>query len=232
MGMGSEDLDVLARAAELHDIGKVGIPEGVLDKAGPLDDLEREMIETHTLIGQRILGAAPAMAPVARLVRSSHERWDGAGYPEGLAGDEIPLGSRIIFVCKAYQAMTTKRPYGELYEPEGALDELRRNAGWTVRRRRRRALLRPDRRPAGDRVADHALSGNPPARARVAVGWEPDEAGSPTRRRLARARVARHADARRRPVRVHAARRRARRLPEPASSSACARRARSRRRGT
>ena len=127
--MRSEGLDVLTRAAELHDIGKIGIPEGVLDKAGPLDQLEREMVETHPLIGQRILGAAPAMAPVARLVRSSHERWDGAGYPEGLAGEDIPLGSRIILVCNAFQAMTSERPYGRTYELEEALDELRANSG-------------------------------------------------------------------------------------------------------
>jgi diguanylate cyclase (GGDEF)-like protein len=127
--MSSEDLDVLSRAAELHDIGKIGIPEGVLGKAGPLDQLEREMVETHPLIGQRILSAAPAMAPVARLVRSSHERWDGTGYPEGLAGEEIPLGSRIILVCNAFQAMTSERSYGRTYELEEALDELRANSG-------------------------------------------------------------------------------------------------------
>jgi diguanylate cyclase (GGDEF)-like protein len=129
LGMASEELDVLARAAELHDIGKIGIPEGVLEKPGPLDSLEREMVETHTLIGQRILGAAPAMAPVAKLVRSSHERWDGNGYPDGLAGEEIPLGARVIFVCDAFEAMTSERPYAATCDTEEALEELRAGAG-------------------------------------------------------------------------------------------------------
>jgi diguanylate cyclase (GGDEF)-like protein len=129
LGMESEELDVVARAAELHDIGKIGIPEGVLNKPGPLDSLEREMVETHTLIGQRILGAAPAMVPVAKLVRSSHERWDGDGYPDGLAGEEIPLGARVIFVCDAFEAMTSDRPYAATYDTEGALEELRAGAG-------------------------------------------------------------------------------------------------------
>jgi HD-GYP domain-containing protein (c-di-GMP phosphodiesterase class II) len=124
-----EDLDVLVRAAELHDIGMLGIPENVLNKAGPLDELEIEMVQTHTLIGQRILGAAPAMAPVARLVRSSHERWDGGGYPDGLSGEEIPLGARIIVICDAFDVMTSERPYRKLLGTAEAVEELRANAG-------------------------------------------------------------------------------------------------------
>jgi diguanylate cyclase (GGDEF)-like protein len=129
LGMDSEELDVLVRAAELHDIGKIGLPEGVLEKPGPLDQLERELVETHTLIGQRILGAAPAMAPVAKLVRSSHERWDGDGYPDGLSGEDIPLAARVIFVCDAFEAMTSERPYRKTYDTASALDELRAGAG-------------------------------------------------------------------------------------------------------
>ena len=117
------------RAAELHDIGKIAIPDRVLHKLGPLDEDEWALMRTHTTIGERILAAAPAMAPVAALVRSSHERWDGDGYPDRLAGEQIPLGSRIIFVCDAYEAMTESRSYRDPISPEDALEELRRCAG-------------------------------------------------------------------------------------------------------
>ncbi len=129
IGLKSEEVDVLARAAELHDIGKMAIPDDVLHKAGPLDEVEWDLIRRHTVIGERILGAAAAMAPVAKLVRSSHERWDGNGYPDGLAGEEIPLGSRIVAICDAYDAMTSERPYRSTVSHDEALAELRRNAG-------------------------------------------------------------------------------------------------------
>jgi diguanylate cyclase (GGDEF)-like protein len=128
-GLEAEDLDAVVRAAELHDIGKIAIPDRVLHKPGPLDDTEWELMRTHTTVGERILGAAPAMGPVAALVRSSHERWDGAGYPDGLSGEEIPLGSRIIFVCDAFEAMTEARSYRSPMSPADALAELRRCAG-------------------------------------------------------------------------------------------------------
>ena len=86
-------------------------------------------MRTHTITGQRILAAAPALEPVAELVRSSHERWDGDGYPDGLESSQIPLGARIIFVCDAYEAMTEQRPYRRSYTPEQAVEELRRCAG-------------------------------------------------------------------------------------------------------
>jgi diguanylate cyclase (GGDEF)-like protein len=125
----AEDLDVLVRAAELHDVGKVAIPDEILRKAGPLNDSERELMQKHPLIGERVLGAAPAMKQVARLVRSTHERWDGHGYPDRLAGEDTPLGSRIIAICDAYNAMTSARPYGETKSREDAIAELRRGAG-------------------------------------------------------------------------------------------------------
>ncbi len=125
----AEDLDVLVRAAELHDVGKVAIPDEILHKAGPLSDAEREMMRKHPVIGERVLSAAPAMSQVAKLVRSSHERWDGDGYPDGLAGEEIPLGARIISVCDAYNAMTSERPYGETKSARDAIEELHREAG-------------------------------------------------------------------------------------------------------
>jgi diguanylate cyclase (GGDEF)-like protein len=129
LGMSGEELDELARAAELHDIGKIAIPEEILHKPGPLDPDEWAFVHRHTVIGERILGAAPALRPVARLVRSTHERWDGGGYPDGLAGDDIPLGSRIVAVCDAYEAMVNDRPYRPALSPELAVEELFVNAG-------------------------------------------------------------------------------------------------------
>ena len=128
-GVKGEELDVVARAAELHDVGKIAIPERVLRKRGALTAVERELIRNHTVVGERILASAPAMVPVARLVRSSHERWDGDGYPDRLTGEEIPLGSRIIAVCDAFDAMVSKKPYRRSLESAEALAELRRCAG-------------------------------------------------------------------------------------------------------
>ncbi len=124
-----EELDALVRAAELHDIGKIAIPDRILHKPGPLDAAEWDLMQRHTAIGERILSIAPAMAPVAAIVRSSHERWDGGGYPDELEGDEIPLGSRIIFVCDAFEAMIETRSYRDPRTPDEALAELRRYAG-------------------------------------------------------------------------------------------------------
>jgi two-component system, cell cycle response regulator len=128
-GLDNEDVDVVGRAADLHDIGKMGIPDQVLAKPGPLSDEEWSLMRKHTLIGERMLSVSPALGPVARLVRSSHERWDGRGYPDGLAYAEIPVGARIIAICDAYEAMTEERPYRTAVSPPEALDELRRNAG-------------------------------------------------------------------------------------------------------
>ncbi|HEX6582501.1 MAG TPA: HD domain-containing phosphohydrolase [Thermoleophilaceae bacterium] len=127
--MGPEGLDEVARAAELHDVGKIAVPDAILDKPGPLDPVEWGFMRRHPLIGERILLAAPALRPVARLVRSSHERWDGSGYPDGLRGDEIPLGARVVAVCDAFDAMTTERPYREPVTDNDAIAELLRCAG-------------------------------------------------------------------------------------------------------
>jgi two-component system cell cycle response regulator len=129
LGTTTEQLDELARAAELHDVGKVAIPDAILNKAGPLDEAEWGFMCRHTVIAERILGAAPALRPVAKLVRASHENWDGTGYPDRLAGEEIPLGSRVVRVCDAYHAMISDRPYRTAMEPSAALEELRRCAG-------------------------------------------------------------------------------------------------------
>jgi diguanylate cyclase (GGDEF)-like protein len=128
-GVEGEELDVVARAAELHDVGKIAIPERVLRKRDSLTAVERELIRNHTVVGERILAAAPAMVPVARLVRSSHERWDGDGYPDRLKGDDIPLGARIIAVCDAFDAMVSTKPYRRSLDSTEALNELRRCSG-------------------------------------------------------------------------------------------------------
>ncbi|MEK6230028.1 MAG: HD domain-containing phosphohydrolase [Actinomycetota bacterium] len=127
--LSSDDIDVLVRAAELHDIGKVAVPDEILDKDGPLDDSEWDFVRQHTVVGDRILSAAPDLSTVAELVRASHEHFDGSGYPDGLAGDEIPLGARVVTICDAYHAMTSSRPYRHRLSRADALDELRRCAG-------------------------------------------------------------------------------------------------------
>jgi len=129
LGMDSEEIDVLRRAAELHDLGKIAIPDEILRKPEPLDAIEWELIRKHTLVGERILGTAPSLAPVARLVRSSHERWDGEGYPDGLAGEDIPVGARIIFICDAFDAMRKEHAASPAREQQLALAEIRRGAG-------------------------------------------------------------------------------------------------------
>jgi PAS domain S-box-containing protein/diguanylate cyclase (GGDEF)-like protein len=129
LGMSGSELTSLRQAASLHDIGKIAVPDAILNKPGPLSPNELELIRRHTLIGERIVGAAPALAHVAKLIRSSHERHDGCGYPDRLAGDDIPLGARIIAVCDAYDAITSERPYGEKLTPEAAVEEIRRCAG-------------------------------------------------------------------------------------------------------
>ena len=111
MGLPVEQIDVTVRAAELHDVGKIAIPDSILHKPGPLNLEELSFMRKHTLIGERIVAAASALRPVAHVVRSSHERWDGGGYPDGLAGEAIPIEARIVFACDAYDAMTSDRPY-------------------------------------------------------------------------------------------------------------------------
>jgi HD-GYP domain-containing protein (c-di-GMP phosphodiesterase class II) len=128
-GMGIDEIDDVALAAELQDIGLLAVPESVLDKEAPLEQAETAMIRSHTAAGERIIGAAAGLATVAKLVRSSAERYDGSGYPDGLAGDAIPLGSRIIAVAVAFAALTAPRPYQPAMSASEALAELRRCCG-------------------------------------------------------------------------------------------------------
>jgi diguanylate cyclase (GGDEF)-like protein len=129
LGITGEDLVQLRHAASLHDIGKMAIPDAILNKPAALTEDEWAFMRRHTIIGERILAVAPALGPAARLVRSSHEGWDGRGYPDGLAGVEIPLGARIVAVCDAFDAMISQRPYASPKTTEQALTELRRCAG-------------------------------------------------------------------------------------------------------
>ncbi|MDX6657238.1 MAG: hypothetical protein QOH62_2031 [Solirubrobacteraceae bacterium] len=129
LGIPEEELPEIVNGAELHDVGKIAIPESILHKPGALDDEEWDYMKRHTLIGERFLLSVPALRAVGRLVRSSHERWDGDGYPDGLAGEAIPLGARIISVCDAYDAMVTDRPYRRGTDRTSALTELQRCAG-------------------------------------------------------------------------------------------------------
>ncbi len=129
LGLRRDELDELHRTAQLHDIGKLAVPDEILHKPGPLDEREWQFIHQHPLVGERILRASPAFRSVATIVRSTHERWDGAGYPDSLAGEEIPLAARIIAACDAYVAMTSPRPYRPARSPEDAVAELERCAG-------------------------------------------------------------------------------------------------------
>jgi HD-GYP domain-containing protein (c-di-GMP phosphodiesterase class II) len=122
-------LRLLRLGAAFHDIGKLGIPEATLNKRGALTEEERELLEQHTVIGERILAPVEFLADVLPLVRHAHERYDGYGYPDGLAGEAIPLGARIIFACDAWDAMTTDRPYRKALSAAEAAKEMQRGSG-------------------------------------------------------------------------------------------------------
>ena len=130
-GLGLDDAEVerVRAAALLHDIGKVAIPDSILHNDGPLGDHEWEIMREHPVIGERILRAIPGMGGIARIVRHEHERFDGGGYPDGLVGEEIPIGSRIILACDAYHAMTSDRPYRKAMSHGEAIEEIAKHAG-------------------------------------------------------------------------------------------------------
>ncbi|HEX4364050.1 MAG TPA: diguanylate cyclase [Solirubrobacteraceae bacterium] len=129
LGLSSAQIEDIRAGALLHDIGKVGIPDAILNKPGPLTPDERSVMAEHPVIGERILRGIGGFAPVAEIVRHEHESFDGSGYPDGLAGDAIPIGSRIILACDAYHAMTSDRPYRSRMSHADAFRELRRCAG-------------------------------------------------------------------------------------------------------
>jgi putative nucleotidyltransferase with HDIG domain len=129
LGLPEHEARRIGLAGSLHDIGKTAIPTAILDKPGPLDEQEWEWMRQHTVIGAQMVLSAPGLAETAPLIRSSHERVDGTGYPDGLRCSNIPLGSRIIAVCDAFDALTTDRVYRRAIGTQAALDELARHAG-------------------------------------------------------------------------------------------------------
>jgi hypothetical protein len=128
-GIAGEDAADLLTAARLHDVGKTWIPGDMLERPGPLTEEEWALMRRHTIVGEQILGSVVELREVGRLVRHSHERWDGTGYPDGLAGEEIPLGSRIIFVADAFHAIRCDRPYRAGRSAQEAAAEILRCAG-------------------------------------------------------------------------------------------------------
>jgi HD-GYP domain-containing protein (c-di-GMP phosphodiesterase class II) len=123
------EIERVGNTAALHDVGKMGIPRAILNKPGPLDREEWGFMRRHTIIGERIIRAAPDLADVATAVRATHERWDGTGYPDGLAGNDIPLASRVVEVCDAFDAMLSDRPYAASRSTGDAFRELQHCAG-------------------------------------------------------------------------------------------------------
>ena len=141
LGWSDEQLEGVRLGAALHDVGKIAVPESILNKSGPLTPAERQEVERHSLVGEQILKPVHFLAGVAPLVRHGHEHWAGSGYPDRLAGEEIPVGARVIQVCDAHHAMTTDRPYRKALSPALATKELRELAGSQFDQRAVEALL-------------------------------------------------------------------------------------------
>jgi HD-GYP domain-containing protein (c-di-GMP phosphodiesterase class II) len=129
LGMPADDIVLLECAARLHDVGKLGVPDTILQKPGPLDEAEWAIMRRHPEWGAEMVSSVPGLEQVGPLVGSHHERWDGRGYPEGLRGEAIPLAARVISVCDAYEAMVSRRPYRASLTVRTALGELVAGAG-------------------------------------------------------------------------------------------------------
>lgn len=129
LGMHGDRLEALARAAELHDVGTLSIPQQILTKPDELDKAEWEFVHRHPVVGEHLVRTSPELVGVASIVRAAHENWDGSGYPDCLAGDEIPIAARIIRVCHAFDAMLSPRPYRTSMTPEEALAEIEQGSG-------------------------------------------------------------------------------------------------------
>jgi len=126
--LSATQLEALILAGELHDVGKIALPDAILEKPSPLDPDEWGLMQKHTLYGEEFLAASAELSCAAKIVRASHERYDGLGYPDGLTGETIPRAARIIAACDAYVAMTDERPYARAASPDAAIAELRRCA--------------------------------------------------------------------------------------------------------
>ena len=152
LGLDDAALRELQYSAVLHDIGKIGVPGSILNKPGALTEDEFLHIAEHTIIGERIISRIEYLEPIARIIRSAHERWDGHGYPDHIGGEGIPLAARILLVCDAFHAMTSNRPYRQALPIEHALRELELNAGSQFDPGVVEVFLRvwPDFEPGGD----------------------------------------------------------------------------------
>lgn len=129
MGLSDDEIEQVRVAGRLHDLGKIGVRESVLNKEGPLTPEEFQHVQEHVVIGSQILAPLSHLGPVVAFVRGHHEHWDGSGYPDGLRGEEIPLGARILCAAEIYDALTTARPYQAMMTPEEAVERMRRLAG-------------------------------------------------------------------------------------------------------
>ena len=129
MGLRGEELELVVRAAELHDVGKAAVPEAILENPHDLDEVEQALLRQHTLVGERILSSARPLGPVATIVRAGDERFDGSGFPDALGGEEIPLGARIVAACEHFTVLTAAEPLGRGLSAHEAMVELRIEAG-------------------------------------------------------------------------------------------------------
>ena len=154
LGLSQTEVEQVRNGATLHDVGKVAIPNEILYKPGPLTVSEWEVMREHPVIGERILRRTPELQPIALIVRHEHERWDGGGYPDGLAEASIPIGSRIVFACDAYSAMITARPYREPMSHAAGGRRASPRSRQPVRPARRRGAAH---RPRSARVAGHRI---------------------------------------------------------------------------
>lgn len=129
LGASPEEVQLAKNVALLHDVGKIGVPDAVLSKPGPLTPDEWVLMREHPVIGARIVASIPGLEHLASAIRAEHERWDGKGYPDELKGKVIPFSSRVVFVCDAYHAMVSDRPYRAAIPESEARRELERGAG-------------------------------------------------------------------------------------------------------
>ncbi len=176
IGLDDEAVALIIKAGDLHDVGKLGIPDEIITKPGPLSDEEWTFMKQHTIMGEQIIAAAgPSLDRIGPLVRASHERWDGKGYPDGLAGEEIPLGARIIAICDSFRAMLDERVYKPAMTLAEALAELRRCAGTQFDPH----LVEVFCRIVAIRPAARAAGGAPPTAAPLPAALTAPAAGHP-----------------------------------------------------
>jgi HD-GYP domain-containing protein (c-di-GMP phosphodiesterase class II) len=181
LGLPAEDVERIAHAALLHDVGKLAMPAEILGKKGPLTHDEWELMSEHPIVGERILARTKELAWIAPIVRHEHEHWDGSGYPDGLTQHRIPIGSRVILACDAYVAMTTARPYRKAIPVDDAVAELRARAGTKFDPDVVDALLDllgHNQPQVPDRSAGVRLAAQPPGEPlsrRSRPGWAPGE---------------------------------------------------------